>query len=72
MTRNSPGIAPGVDVVDELAQRVERLVPRVGAHPLKGFHLVEDEQQAGVPAVAQYGEQPLQEAQARRNGRGRP
>ncbi len=57
------GEAAGVDLVDELPQRVERLVAGVGAHPLQGLDLVEDQEQPGVPAVAQDGEQPLQEAQ---------
>ena len=60
--QHEAGEATGVDVVDELAQRVEGLVAGVRAYPLQGFHLVEDEQQAGVAAVAQHGEQGLQEA----------
>ena len=65
------GEAAGVDLVDELPQRVERLVAGVGADPLQGLDLVEHQQQAGVAAVAQHGEQALQEARARRSGRGR-
>ncbi len=57
------GEAPGVDLVDELAQRVEALLPDVAAHPLQRLDLVEDEQQAGVAAVAQHGQQALEEAQ---------
>ncbi len=57
------GKATAVNLVDELAQRVEGLVPGVGANPLQGFDLVEDEQQPRIAAVAQHDEQPLQEAQ---------
>ena len=53
----------GVDLVDELAQRVEGLVADVAAHPLQRLDLVEHEQQARVAGVAQHGEQPLEEAQ---------
>lgn len=50
-------------LVDELTQCVERLVPRVGTDPLERLHLVEDDEETGVPGVAQHGEQALQEAQ---------
>ena len=56
------GETAGVDLVDELTQRIECLVAGVGAYSLQGFHLVEDEQQAGMAAVAQHGQQALQEA----------
>ena len=36
-----------IDLVDQLPQGVEALVPHVAADPLEGFHLVEDHQQAG-------------------------
>lgn len=52
-----------VDLVEELAQRVEGLLADVAAHSLQGLHLVEDEQQPGVPAVPEDGEQALQEAE---------
>ena len=42
---------------------LRRLVAGVGADPLQGLDLVEDEQQPGVAGVAQHGEQALQEAE---------
>ncbi len=50
-------------LVDELPQRVERLVACVGADPLQGLHLVEHDQQAPVAAVAQDDQQPLDETE---------
>ena len=55
------GEAATVDLVDELAQRVERLLAHVGPHPLQRLDLVEDQQETGVAGVAQDREQPLQE-----------
>lgn len=60
---HQPGEPTGVDVVDELPQRVERLVPHVRTHPLQGLDFVQHDDQPVVPAVAQHHEQPLQEAE---------
>lgn len=53
--------ASGVDLVEELSQRVESLFPYVATDPLECLGLVEYKQQPGVPAVAQHGEQSLEE-----------
>ena len=66
------GEATAVDLVDELAQRVEPLLAHVAANALQRLDLVEHEHQARMPAVAQHDEQTLQEARARRSGRSRP
>ena len=58
-----PGKPAGVDLVDQLPQRVERLVPDVAADPLQRLHLVEHQQQPGMARVAEHVQQPLQEAQ---------
>ena len=58
-----PGEALGVELVDELAQGVQALLPDVAAHALQRLDLVEHEEQAGVTAVAQHGQQSLEEAQ---------
>ena len=57
------GEPAGVHVVDELPQRVEALVAHVGADPLEGLDLVEDDQQPGMAGVAQDRQQSLQEAE---------
>ena len=59
--QEQPGVAPGVDLVQELPQGVERLVPDVTADPLQGLHLIQHQQQPGVARVAEHFEQPLQE-----------
>ena len=64
MTQVQPGEAAGVDLVDELPQRVQRLVADVAADPLQRLDLVEHEQQSRVAGVAQHGQQALQEASA--------
>ena len=61
--RVQAGEAPGVHVVDELPQRVERLVADVAADPLQRLHLVEDDDQPGIAAIAQDRQQALEEAQ---------
>ena len=57
------GKPAGVDVVDELTERVEALVAHVGADPLQGLGLVEHHQQIRVPGVAQDREQSLEETE---------
>jgi hypothetical protein len=50
-----------VDVVDELAQRLQALVPGVGAHALHRLDLVEDDQEPAEAGVTQHDQQPGQE-----------
>ncbi len=52
-----------MDLVDELAQRVECLVARVRPYPLQSLDLVEHDEESGVTTVAEDGKQPLQEVQ---------
>jgi hypothetical protein len=52
-----------VDIVDELAERIEALVPGVTAHALHGLYFVEYHVEPGVTDVAQHGQQPGQEGQ---------
>ena len=63
ITRWRPGKPAAVYLIEELTQRVERLVAGAGPHPLKGLHLVEHDEQAAVPAVTQHHEQALREAE---------
>lgn len=59
------GEASGVDLVEKLPQGVEPLFPDVASDALQRFDLVEDEEQSGVAAVTQHGEEPLEEAECR-------
>ena len=57
------GEPPAVDVVDQLAQGIQPLLPHVAPHPLKRLDLVEDEDQARVARIFQDQQQPTQETQ---------
>ena len=50
ITQVEAGEPAAVDLVDELPQRVERLLADVAAHPLQRLDLVEHEHQPGCPA----------------------
>src|SRR6516165_5485023 len=54
-------IATSVDFVDQLPQRIETPLARVGAHALQGLHLIEHENQTGASGVAKNGQQPTKE-----------
>src|SRR5262249_21753804 len=58
-------VAPAVEIVDELAQRVQALLAVIAAHALDRLDLVQDEQEALAPGLAQDLEQPAQEARGR-------
>ena len=51
-----PGIAPGVHLVHELTQGVQRALSHITAHALDSLHLVEDENQARLSGIAQHDE----------------
>ena len=51
----------GIDLVDELAQRVEALVTDVAPNPLNRLDLVEDDEHPDVPRIAQDRQNSLQE-----------
>ena len=57
------GESPRVHLIDELPQRVQRLVAHIAAHPLQRLHLVEDHYQPGVARIAQHHQQSLEESQ---------
>ncbi len=52
-----------VDLVEHLAQSVERFISGIGADPLQGLDLVDHQEQSGVAAVSQDPQQTLQERQ---------
>ena len=54
-------VTAGVDLVNELPERVERLIPHITAHALQRLDLIEHQQQAGMTGVPQHHEQALQE-----------
>ena len=55
------GESPAVDLIDQLPQGVQALVPHVAADSLDGLHLVENDQQAGAASVAEDRQQTLEE-----------
>ncbi len=63
-TRNNkvePRKAAGVDLVDELTERVERPVSYVSSHSLQRLNFVEYEDKSGAPPVPKECQQPLEE-----------
>ena len=52
-----------VDLVHELAKRVQRLLADVASHALQRLDFVEDDDESGVVRIAKDGEQPLEEAE---------
>ena len=56
-------VPPGVDLVDELPQRVEPLLPHVAADPLQGLDLVEHQHEPGIAGVAEDGQQSPEEVE---------
>jgi len=64
-----PWIAAAIDLVDELPNRIEALLAGVRAHALDGFHLVEHENEALAPGLAEKLQEPAQEPSGRENDR---
>lgn len=58
-----PREAATVDLIEQLPQRVERLLSYIGTHPLQGLHLVEHDDEAGIVGVAQHRQQALEESE---------
>ena len=63
---------PAVDVVDQLPQGIQPLLPHVASDSLQRFDLVEDEHQPRVARILQDQQQPTQESSGRRSGPRRP
>ncbi len=57
------GEAPGIDLVDELAERVEALVANVAANALDCFDLIQDEEHPHVARVPENREKSLEKVQ---------
>ena len=55
--------AAGVDLVEQLAQRVEAAFADVATDPLERLDLVKDQHEAGAASVAQHAEQAGEEAE---------
>ncbi len=55
------GEPSGIDIVDELSQRIEALVPHITSDALNRLDLIEYKIQSGVPGVAQDRQQSLEE-----------
>ena len=54
---------PRVDLVEQLTQGVEALLPDVAAHALQRLDLVQHDEQPGMSAVPQHRQQALEEAE---------
>ena len=57
------GKATSVDLVDQLAQRIQTLLSNVSPDALESFHFIEHHQQSRMPRVAEHYQQTLQETQ---------
>ncbi len=62
-----PGRRPGeparIHLADELPQRIERLIPYIGARPLQRLDLVQYEQESWIAAITKDGQESLQETE---------
>ena len=55
--------ATRVDLVDQLTQRIQTLIPNVSPDALERFDFIEHHQQSRMPRVAEHYQQTLQKAQ---------
>ena len=58
------GKSPGIDLIDELPERVQALITNVASHALDGFHLIQDDEHADVARVPENRENSLEEVQS--------